>query len=285
MAKQTINLGTPPGGTDGDTSRVAFSKSKDNFDELYARTQGKLAKDVAGAAGTLNLSALEAQNGILELTGALTGNRIVTVPASPPQTYIVRNGTTGNFTLTFQTVGGTGVLVAQGQSSLLYSDGTNVVDPIAGAVAAAVAAAAGPEIGRVTYFPLTAPPAGYLRANGAAVSRTTYATLFAKIGTTFGAGDGTTTFNVPDLRGEFVRGWDDGRGVDPGRSMGTVQAQSFQGHTHTAGTLLGSIGGQYSVSGGTALGFGTGGASGSTNGGADETRPRNMALLACIRYA
>ena len=49
-------------------------------------------------------------------------------------------------------------------------------------------------------------PQGWLYCNGAAVSRTTYAELFAVIGTSFGTGDGSTTFNIPDLRGEFLRG-------------------------------------------------------------------------------
>ena len=68
------------------------------------------------------------------------------------------------------------------------------------------------------------PPSGYLKCNGAAVSRTTYADLFAEIGTAFGAGDGSSTFNVPDFRGEFVRGWDDSRGVDSGRNFATLKA-------------------------------------------------------------
>lgn len=55
--------------------------------------------------------------------------------------------------------------------------------------------------GTVYYFALEEPPAGYLVCNGAAVSRTTYANLFQAIGTRFGAGDGATTFNLPDLRG------------------------------------------------------------------------------------
>ena len=59
---------------------------------------------------------------------------------------------------------------------------------------------------------------GWLKANGAAVSRTAYGDLFAKIGTVFGSRDGSTTFNLPDLRGEFIRGWDNGRGVDSGLS-------------------------------------------------------------------
>jgi phage-related tail fiber protein len=81
----------------------------------------------------------------------------------------------------------------------------------------------------------TAPP-GWLKANGAAVSRTTYAALFAAIGTTFGAGDGATTFNVPDLRGEFVRGWDDGRGIDSGRAFGSTQKGSLTSYDTAVAT-------------------------------------------------
>lgn len=76
-------------------------------------------------------------------------------------------------------------------------------------------------------------PSFSLKANGAAVSRTAYAALFARIGTRFGAGDGFTTFNLPDLRGEFVRGWDDGRGVDGGRELGSYQGGSLQLHGHS----------------------------------------------------
>jgi len=78
--------------------------------------------------------------------------------------------------------------------------------------------------GTVSYTAANTVPAGYLECNGAAVSRTTYATLFAAIGTTYGTGDGSTTFNLPDLRGEFVRGWDHGRGVDVSRTLGSTQA-------------------------------------------------------------
>ena len=60
--------------------------------------------------------------------------------------------------------------------------------------------------GAVMAFAMNSAPAGWLAANGEAVSRSTYATLFAAISTTHGSGDGSTTFNVPDLRGIFVRG-------------------------------------------------------------------------------
>ena len=86
--------------------------------------------------------------------------------------------------------------------------------------------------GAVLYFAGRTAPAGWLKANGAAVSRTAYAALFAAIGTTYGAGDGRSTFNLPDLRGEFLRGWDDGRGVDTGRALGSAQAHALQSHQH-----------------------------------------------------
>ena len=70
-------------------------------------------------------------------------------------------------------------------------------------------------------------PTGWLKCNGALLSRTTYAALFAVIGTTYGAGDGSTTFALPDLRGEFLRGLDDGRGVDGGRALGSAQRGSL----------------------------------------------------------
>ncbi|WID42133.1 tail protein [Pseudomonas phage ZRG1] len=90
--------------------------------------------------------------------------------------------------------------------------------------------------GAVIYFARNTAPSGWLKCNGAAISRTAYAKLFAAIGTVFGAGDGFTTFNLPDLRGEFVRGWDDGRGVDGGRAFGSFQAGMIQSHSHTGGS-------------------------------------------------
>jgi microcystin-dependent protein len=77
-----------------------------------------------------------------------------------------------------------------------------------------------------------AAPTGWLICNGAAVSRTTYAALFAEIGTTHGAGNGTTTFNLPDLRGEFIRGLDLSRGVDAARSLGSAQSDAVEMHSH-----------------------------------------------------
>lgn len=140
--------------------------------------------------------------------------------------------------------------------------------------------------GAVASFARSTAPTGWLKANGATVSRTTYAALFAAIGTTFGAGDGSTTFVLPDLRGEFLRGWDDGRGVDTPRTFGTAQSDAVKSHDHGLNIYTTPNGG--ALSGGATL-YGndhSGSQYGtiSTTGGGAETRPRNIALLYCIKY-
>lgn len=87
----------------------------------------------------------------------------------------------------------------------------------------------------VTTFSRT-PPTGCLRANGAAVSRAAYPDLFASIGTLYGAGDGVSTFNLPDTRGLFIRDVDDGRGFDLNRAQSSVQLSQNIAHIHTATT-------------------------------------------------
>lgn len=139
--------------------------------------------------------------------------------------------------------------------------------------------------GAVIHFARNTAPAGWLKANGAAISRTAYADLFAAIGTTFGSGDGFNTFNVPDLRGEFVRGWDDGRGVDASRAFGSGQAESLKSHDH----YLLNIAGDDSVPDtgvtvGPKLANGPSPAVYTSSSGGAETRPRNIALLACIKF-
>lgn len=69
-------------------------------------------------------------------------------------------------------------------------------------------------------------PAGYLIEDGAEVGRVAYATLFAAIGTTYGSGDGATTFNLPDSRGEVWRGLDLSAGRDVGRVLGSKQGDA-----------------------------------------------------------
>ena len=138
-------------------------------------------------------------------------------------------------------------------------------------------------IGSIVLWPRNTPPTNWLECGGPAVSRTTYATLFAVTGTTHGVGDGSTTFNVPDMRGEFVRGWDNGRGVDSGRAFGSAQTGAIEAHTHLITPPSSS---DTTSAGLTATGSGgveqvTAYNSGSTGG--TETRPRNIALMYIIR--
>lgn len=135
--------------------------------------------------------------------------------------------------------------------------------------------------GTIIWFGASTAPTGYLKANGAAVSRTTYADLFTAIGTTFGVGDGTTTFNVPDMRGYFARGWVDNGSVDSGRAFGSTQTDAFASHTHTVGVVNSASNGAGDM-GLTAAGANT--TRTSSSAGGTETRPVNVAFLSCIKY-
>lgn len=97
-------------------------------------------------------------------------------------------------------------------------------------------------VASLVYMAINTVPAGWLKANGATVSRTTYAALFAAIGTTYGAGDGSTTFNLPDYRGYFLRALDDGRGIDPSRALGSTQSSQNLSHNHGGATGTESAG-------------------------------------------
>lgn len=94
--------------------------------------------------------------------------------------------------------------------------------------------------GMITMFGGSTPPAGWLLCNGSAVSRSTYAELFAVIGTTYGPGNGTTTFNLPDLAGRFPLGQGAGAGLTP-RTLGNKSGEEnvaltvsqLPSHTHS----------------------------------------------------
>lgn len=158
-------------------------------------------------------------------------------------------------------------------------------------------------IGTTIWVNSTSAPVGFLKENGALVSRTTYAQLWAYANASgnivaegswsansgaFSTGDLATTFRLPDSRGEFIRGYDDGRGVDSGRTVGSRQADSLKDHTHSytyvpiagANNNNGGGGGSFAAMSSST----TGGTTGSpSTGAAAETRPRNIPKLACIK--
>lgn len=98
-----------------------------------------------------------------------------------------------------------------------------------------------PPIGSVLMYGAATAPPGWLLCDGTAVDRTTYAALFAIISTTFGAGNGTTTFNVPDFRGIFPKGQGttsraagkDANGNYYAETLGTYSQDKLQGHKHS----------------------------------------------------
>lgn len=160
-------------------------------------------------------------------------------------------------------------------------------------------------VGSIIVHAAQTPPNGWFECDGEQKSRTDFATLFNSISISYGEGDGSSTFNLPDLRGEFVRGWDHNREIDGGRGFGAWQEDALQ-------NLTGEIRCTYAVlrSGGTgvfldSLPSSRGGvrrsspvydtaasddvikfdASDSPSARTSaETRPRNLALMYCIKY-
>ena len=143
--------------------------------------------------------------------------------------------------------------------------------------------------GAVMPFAMPTAPNGWLQANGQLVSRVTYATLFAAIGTYFGVGDGSTTFPVPDLRGYFVRAVGVNSDGTTSGTFGTKQAESVGPHSHTlyldscTGTSSGGTNNSSPQSGsGTDQPYSSTLAIAQSTG--TETRPKNIAMLYCIKY-
>lgn len=183
--------------------------------------------------------------------------------------------------------------------SLVHGDNLDAGDLINALPAidgSALTGIVGTQTGVVYYYAASTAPTGFLKANGATISRSTYADLFAVVGTTYGAGDGSTTFTIPDLRGEFLRGWDDARGVDTSRAFGSAQADELESHQHIGGfsraSPFGYASGRYGVDvtgagsqhSSTSAGTYTQHYPKTSLEGGTETRPRNIALLACIKY-
>nr|DAT82283.1 MAG TPA: tail collar fiber protein [Caudoviricetes sp.] len=273
---------------------------------LWLKTELATAVQSIGSLQSISITAGAGLAG----GGSLSANRSLTLATpstlSGSTSNWAGNGTTGHtheLAKATDTLAGVVKLVdnltAGGRDAALSAEqGKILKKDIEGKVAQAAPS------GQIAFFAGSSAPAGWLKANGAAVSRTTYAALFAAIGTTYGAGDGSTTFNLPDLRGEFMRGWDDGRGIDRGRAFGSAQGDAIRNITGSIDT--GSHNGQQLFDEATAQGAlaisrkqwkkwtGDSGDGGNNPAAFDfdasrvvptasENRPRNIALLACIK--
>ena len=197
---------------------------------------------------------------------------------------------------------GESVFHAPSESFYISDEDENTAEPPSGAWREVVTADPVPS-GAVMNFAMPTAPDGWLEADGSEVSRTEFSALFNAIGTVWGEGDGSTTFNLPDARGEFMRGWDNGRGIDSGRAFGSSQADENKAHNHSG--EIGSVGNhshsvtaarenrQWRGDGFTIAGvnetFNSGGGGSHShslsidNAGGNESRPRNIAILTCIK--
>jgi len=163
--------------------------------------------------------------------------------------------------------------------------------------------------GTIGYFAMVSAPSGWLICNGAEISRTTYDDLFTAIGTTYGVGDDSSTFDLPDLRGKFIRSFDAGAGVDPDRdSDGAIslsQNDAMQNITGNISVNIGSSAGIYGANQSSGSLYTSSNVANETAGfevypgsfaktinidasrqarTATEHRPKNMPALACIKY-
>lgn len=308
----------------GGTTGQVLAKSS-NTDEAFTWVDPSAAVNVivdviperqtlAAAQTIVNFATIKANGISVYVEGArlietidytVTGPTQITLATSYPAGSVIhsyQNEALDSIAGASETVRGMVYLATQTE----VTTGTNTTDAVTPATLKAVLDALGAVLtppGAVQAFARNTPPTGWLRANGAAVSRTTYAALFAAIGTAFGVGDGSTTFNLPDMRGEFIRGLDDGRGVDAGRAFGSAQGHAIQAHNHYLPTSTANTGSAYGVDDTTwKLGevnfnaasgydattypdprYSAGSSNGSIGTFASETRPRNVALLYCIK--
>lgn len=178
-------------------------------------------------SGSVVMSSLQAAKDRIIISGTLTANLNLIFPAWI-KSWVVHNNCTGNFSITCRTAAGSGIVVIPGLVSRLFCDGVNISDETYNPN--------NDMVGMVAAFAMPTAPSGWLIANGQAVSRITYARLFSRIGTTYGAGDNTNTFNLPDMRDEFIRGFNSGSG----RALGSKQNHQLYNHYHYLPTTNGA---------------------------------------------
>lgn len=228
-----------------------------------------------GSASFQYPPATESAQGVAEIATSAE------VAAATDDTRIVTPAKLGSFPGFVKKAGDTmtGALVLPGDpTSGLQAATKNYVDARSGVDTV--------PIGTIHWFTRNTPPDSYLECNGQAVSRTEYDVLFARVGTTFGAGNGSTTFNLPDLRGEFIRGWDNGRGVDVSRLFGSSQAATGIGHIGTdanSNQLALSFDAPDAFEYYNYIGRYDSGQAPTASQRRARVRPRNVALLPCIK--
>ncbi len=286
-----------------------------DLDNLSAATLSGL-KGYTGSKGDVGsgFSISTIFNSVAELlAGTTTEETFALVAGTLPQSdpdygkLYLRKNNAWNYIADLSIEGAAGIQGPQG--SIGYTGSQGMMGPQGPQGATGNTGATGPQgpqgvqgptgsVGAIIVFVGNNTPSGYLKCNGALLSRTTFSSLWAYAQSSgalvseiewsssnqgcFSTGDGSTTFRIPDLRGEFIRGWDDGRGIDTNRTIGSKQEATSIGSVvqlshdvilkNTDGTD-----GTYSVTGDAnpQAGFG---------GTYHKVRPRNIAMMYCIKY-
>jgi microcystin-dependent protein len=287
-------------------------------ENVYGIVKVPLDGGVKVSSGNLSVNV---DNSTIKLTATPTGSKLyvdgslVSIPVATNNTLgVVRTGrglsatATGSLNLNIASdVGLGGIKVGSGL----------IIDPNDGELSVDGTVYDSIPIGSVHWFAMSAAPTGFLECSGGIVAISDYYDLYEAIGTTYNDGLSTqyynssdilTGFKVPDLRGEFIRGWDDGRGVDSNRTFGSNQLDALQNHQHTLSGDTGQVyytindyntnpsdsdsfmnqgpgeanDAQFNPYTGPILGSGTFPATSSVRV-ESETRPRNVALLPCIK--
>jgi microcystin-dependent protein len=227
---------------DGDQSGIWGQTTNNNLGGLIEQAiAGVITITMVDANYTMtNFNGVsdEARNQVIVLEGTNTAQRNLIAPLVE-KTYTVKNTTTGGFAVQIIGASGVGVAIPNGVTTTVYCDGLNFYTAmngvaenftVAGNLTVTGSSTIAPA-GSILMWPTGSAPTGYLLCNGTAVSRSTYAALFGVIGTTFGAGDTTTTFNLPDYRNRMPIG--SGTTAAVGVTGGSANA-TLVSHTHTA---------------------------------------------------
>lgn len=274
LATKQNTLGFTPVNKAGDTMAGALVLAANPTVALGAATKQYVDSAVSG--GELGFTPVNKAGDTMTGLLVLSANPSNALGAATKQ-YVDTGLATKQTSLGFTPInkaGDTGVgslTIGAGNTLTLAADPVSALQASTKAYVDAQVVAANPSLvpaGAVMAFYRSTPPTGWLECNGQSVAA--YPNLVA-----------LGIINAPDLRGEFVRGWDNGKGTDPGRSLASTQLDEFKSHTHQAK-------GQDILTGASNAFWWDAGNSGAATRttlatGGSETRPRNIALMYCIK--
>jgi microcystin-dependent protein len=268
-------------------AKTAIRASEVNPVGIYNITQadfGKLLSVLNPAAAALNLpplSSVTKGNPLSIVINTINTGDVVYLTASGSEVIedVMNNG---NGQIVYPLVQGTRITLVATETSWVVVLKTTPRDPVYGFQPGDIVTTANPSLTRT----------GFLLCNGQLVSRTTYAALFAAIGTSYHAGDGVNTFGVPPATDRFFRSWNGNTsGLDVGRVFGSTQADMIKDHTHNTtfetrdlDNVANTVGPDLTSDGSGVAGSPDFTRTTTATTGHPETRPVNVSVNTFIKY-